>query len=79
MQAILTWCRSQCTTEQGEEQKEAVNGFPYFNACTKCPRSKMNVLDMFWFKDIHNSYNLQVRTLLSKFLQYIKWENMSGG
>jgi len=41
-EAILTWCRAQCTTERGEEQKEAV------------------------------------RARLSKFLEYIKWENMSG-
>ena len=30
-QAILTWCRAQCTTERGEEQKEAVGGFSYIS------------------------------------------------
>ena len=28
-QAILTWCRAQCTTERGEEQKEAVSAIFY--------------------------------------------------
>ena len=35
-QAILTWCRAQCTTERGEEQKEAVSEI--FNAIIILPK-----------------------------------------
>ena len=119
-QAILTWCRAQCTTERGEEQKEAVSEI--FNAIIILPKpptffshhhyhSPLSRCEWVRFflspsssspknyppSPPHHHPNLymsiyciqivflirqfgiyKVRARLSKFLEYIKWENMSG-